>query len=231
VSAIPQTEDIGHRPVSRAPLQESLRGAEEQTLGELGVVRESLGRAVEAVTTGETAIAEELAAGAAERERRYGEVHDCLLALMARQAPVAGDLRLATALLHVNDRVERMGAQCVNIATLCRAFPKGGRPSSGQLECLSAMARLADEQVAEAARVFTERDIEGARRLVEHDLGINEQNRRCFALAVREGDDEVHREVAFLVALMARAIERIGDNAVDIGRQAAFAATGRLRTS
>jgi phosphate transport system protein len=229
VSPIPQTEDIGHRPVSRAPLRESLRGAEEQMLGELGVVRESLGRAVEAVTTGETGIAEEVAAGADERDRRYGEVHDCLLALMARQAPVAGDLRLATALLHVNDRVERMGAQCVNIATLCRAFPEGGRPSSGQLECLSEMARLADEQVAEAARVFAERDVEGARRLVEHDLGINEHNRRCFALAVREGDDEVHREVAFLVALMARAIERIGDNAVDIGRQAAFAATGRLR--
>jgi phosphate transport system protein len=91
------------------------------------------------------------------------------------------------------------------------------------------MARLADEQVAEAARVFAERDAEGAARLTEHDLGINERNRHCFSLAVREGDDEIHREVAFLVVLMARAIERIGDNAVDIGRQAAFIVTGRLR--
>jgi phosphate transport system protein len=206
-----------------------LREAEERTLAELAVVRELLAETIRAATTCDTAIADQVSAQAGDLDRRYGEVHDCLLALMARQAPVAGDLRLATALLHVNDRIERMGSQCLNIATLCRALPEGERPSSGQLECLSAMARLADEQVTEALRVFAQRDVDGARRLVEHDLGINEQNRRCFALAVRDGDDEVHREVGFMVAMMARAIERVGDNAVDIGRQAAFAATGRLR--
>jgi phosphate transport system protein len=161
-------------------------------------------------------------------QRRYHDVHERLVALIARQAPFAGDLRLAAALLHVSDRLERMSAQCMNIVTLCDAFPANERPSTGQRECLSGMATLAVEQMAEAARVFAERDVDGARRLSEHDLGINERNRHCFALAVREGHDEARREVAFLVALMARAIERIGDNAVDIGRQAAFVASGRL---
>jgi phosphate transport system protein len=58
---------------------------------------------------------------------------------------------------------------------------------------------------------------------------INESNRRCFALAVQDGDEESRREAVFFVALMARAIERIGDNAVDIGQQTVFAANGRLR--
>jgi phosphate transport system protein len=90
------------------------------------------------------------------------------------------------------------------------------------------MARLADEQVADASRAFAERDVERARGLRDHDLGINEHNRRCFALAVEDGDDERRREAAFFVAMMARAIERIGDNAVDVGQQTVFAVTARL---
>jgi phosphate transport system protein len=133
--------------------------------------------------------------------------------------------------LHVNDRLERMSTQCVNIVTLRWAFPANEAPSEGQLDCLRTMAELADEQLAEAGGVFAARDVEGARRLGQHDLGINERNLRCFDLAVRERAEGPRREVALMVAMMARAIERIGDNAVDIGRQAAFVATGRLERS
>jgi phosphate transport system protein len=225
---VARREEVGSRRVARAPLEEALRGAEAAVLAELAGVRTALEHAVGSVAVNDLTLGRQVVERAGDLHRRYDDVHERLLALVARQAPVAGDLRLATALLHVNDRLERMSAQCVNIVTLRGAFPADESPSSGQLECLSGMAALADEQMAQAAIVFAERDVAGARRLVEHDLGINESNRRCFALAVRDGDDEVRREVAFLVALMARAIERIGDNAVDIGRQAAFIATGRL---
>jgi len=217
-------------PHVRPLLDNALAEVEEQTLAELDLVRGSLRRAVEAALAGDPAIADEVKARGSEFDRRYDEVHDRLMALIARQAPVAGDLRLTMALLHTNDRIERMGAQCLNIATLCCALPAGGGPAPEQLDCLSAMARLADEQVAEAARVFADRDVEGARRLREHDARINEGNRRCFALGITDGDDEARREAAFFVALMARAIERIADNAVDIGKQAAFVVTGRLRS-
>jgi phosphate transport system protein len=90
------------------------------------------------------------------------------------------------------------------------------------------MAALAGQQLADAERVFAEHDGDGAQRLGQHDLGINDHNGRCFDLALDDGVREAEREVAFIVALMARAIERIGDNAVDIGRQAAFVATGQL---
>jgi phosphate transport system protein len=224
-------EEIGHRRVVRAPLDEALRAAEEVTLAGLAAVREALRHAVRTVTASSAEEADRAVARATELHERYDDVHERLLAVIARQAPVASDLRLAIALLHVNDRLERMSAQCVNIITLCRAFPANEAPSEGQLECLRTMAELADEQMAEAGRVFDTRDVEGARRLGQHDLGINERNRRCFDLAVHERAEESQREVALMVAMMARAIERIGDNAVDIGRQAAFVATGRLERS
>jgi phosphate transport system protein len=215
--------------VERAALEQGLQQAEQQTLAEFPVVRDLLRRAVQAAIEGDRAAGERVGADAREIERRYAEVHDRLLALIALQAPVATDLRLAIALLHTNDRLERMGAQAVNIATLCREMPEGARPSEGQLACLSKMAELTDEQVAEAAVVLAERDPRGAERLRRHDLAINDRNRQCFALAVHDGDNEARREAAFFVALMARALERIGDNAVDVARQAAFVATGRLR--
>jgi phosphate transport system protein len=225
------TEEIGHRHVVRAPLDEALHATEEGTLAGLAAVREALRHAVRTVAASSAEEADRALARATELHERYDDVHERLLALIARQAPVAGDLRLAIALLHVNDRLERMSAQCVNIITLCRAFPANEAPSEDQLDCLHAMAALADEQMAGAGRVFATRDVEGARRLAQHDLGINERNRRCFELAVRDRAEESQREVALMVAMMARAIERIGDNAVDIGRQAAFVATGRLERS
>jgi phosphate transport system protein len=226
-----ETEDIGHRHVERAPLDEALREVEERALGALPALREALRDAVRAVTERDAALGDRVVAKAHDLHSRYDDVHQRLLSLMARQAPVAGDLRLAIALLHVNDRLERMNAQCVNIVTLCRALPEDDAPSQRQLGCLEGMAALADEQLAEAERVFAERDEEGAQRLGRHDLGINERNRRCFDLAVHEGVREAEREVAFMVAMMARAIERIGDNAVDIGRQVAFVVTGQLERS
>jgi phosphate transport system protein len=223
-----ETEDIGHRHVVRAPLDDALREVEERALAALPLLRQALRDAVGAVTERDAALGDLVIAQAHDLHSRYDDVHQRLLSLMARQAPVAGDLRLAIALLHVNDRLERISAQCVNIVTLCRALPENDAPSQRQLNCLEGMASLADEQLAEAGRVFAERDEQGAQRLGQHDLGINERNRVCFDLAVDEGVREAEREVAFMVAMMARAIERLGDNAVDIGRQVAFVVTGQL---
>jgi phosphate transport system protein len=229
--AVVHTEDIGHRHVLRAPLDEALRKVEERALAGLPALREALRAAVLSVTEHDAARGDRVISQAHDLHCRYDDVHQQLVSLMARQAPVAGDLRLAIALLHVNDRLERMSAQCVNIVTLCRALPEECSPSPRQLECLEGMASLADEQLTEAERVFAERDEVGARRLSQHDLGINERNRRCFDLAIDDGVREAEREVAFMIAMMARAIERIGDNAVDIGRQVRFVVTGQLERS
>ena len=206
--------------VDRTALDYALYDAEQRTLAEFDAVRDSLARAAEAATTGDSELADRVRAQTGELDGRYAEVHERLLALIALQAPVATDLRLAIALLHVNDRLARVGAEAVNIATLCRQMPDGVKVSERQLGRLSEMTRLADEQLAQAQRVLATRDPNGVRRLREH---------HPFEVAIEQGLDEHSREAALFVARMARALERIGDIAVDIAAQAEFAANGRLR--
>lgn len=191
-------------------------------------VRNLLAQAMDATVNCDTDSADKLI-GRSDELARVGEgVHEELMALIARQAPVAGDLRLAMALVHANDRIARMESQCVNIATLCNAIPDHEPPSQAQLDCLKDMARLVDTQVADASKALRERDVERVQHVHRQDLKVNEHNRACFDLAVSEGSDEVRRRTAFFAALMARALERIGDNAVEIARQATFVVTGQL---
>lgn len=191
-------------------------------------VRDLLAQAMEATADCDAARAGELTGRGDELALAGERVHEELMALIARQAPVASDLRLAMALVHANDRIARMEAQCINIATLCGAIPDHEPPSRAQLDCLKAMSRLVDAQVCEAAEALRDRDVDRVRQVHREDLKVNEHNRACFELAVQEGSDEARRRTAFFAALMARALERIGDNAVEIARQATFVVTGQL---
>jgi phosphate transport system protein len=220
---------LGADPPRRARLGQRLDAAEAAVLEELRGVCELLGESMRAATTGDRALAEGLAARASELERRYTEIHDQLMQVLALQAPVASDLRLAMALVHINDRVARMRAQCINIATLCCAMPADARASADQLGCLAEMARLVSEQTTRAAQILEARDVAAMGALRENDQQVNRHNRRCFELGVHDGTSETRRVAAFFVALMARALERLGDNAVDIAEHTAFVVTGRLR--
>jgi phosphate transport system protein len=160
---------------------------------------------------------------------RYLEVHQGVLSLLALQAPVAGDLRVVAAVLYVINSIERVGDQCVNIAKL---IPLSGRVADTppQLcERIKRMGELARDELALARHAFAERDVALAESLAEQDLEVNRLNREVFRLAVAAGEDPGLREWAMTMTLAARALERIGDNAVDIGEQAIFMATGEFR--
>jgi phosphate transport system protein len=160
---------------------------------------------------------------------RYLEVHQSVLSLFALQAPVATDLRVVAALLHVIRHVERMGDQCVTIAKL---IPLSGHepPVHEAIQSrILRMGRAASSQVSQAKHAFGERDMELAEDLVRQDREINALNREVFQLAVEVGSDVDTREWAMHMVMCARAIERIGDNAVDIGEQTAFIVTGLFR--
>jgi len=160
---------------------------------------------------------------------RYLEVHQGILSLLALQAPVAGDLRLVASLLHVIMHIERMGDQCVNIAKL---IPLSGYepPRRAEiLERLLRMGRSARSEVVQAKAAFSGRDVALAEDLVRQDREINQLNREVFRWAIEVGEDPDTREWAMHMTLVARAIERIGDNAVDIGEQVAFVVNGLFR--
>jgi phosphate transport system protein len=160
---------------------------------------------------------------------RYLEVHQGILSLLALQAPVAGDLRLVAALLHMIKHIERMGDQCVNIAKL---IPLSGNEPPVRPEMLRALAKMgayARSEVVQSRAAFAGRDTGLAEDLVRQDREINRLNREIFRIAIDIGDDPDTREWAMHMILVARALERIGDNAVDIGEQVAFVVTGLFR--
>ena len=157
---------------------------------------------------------------------RYLEVHQAILTLLATQAPVATDLRLISALLHVMKAIERMGDQCVNIAKLIPIA--GHEPPADEriVKDVVTMGKQVRTQLAQAKRAFADRDVEMARDLVRQDDVVDNLNKEIFRIALEIGDDHDRREWAMTMILVARAIERIGDNAVDIGEQVAFVVTG-----
>ena len=221
------TPTVSEPPLGPVAPHFSLDVLEARVLEEFVTARTALALAVEAALRRDAAAAHALIEDRSALEARYAELHSRLLSTMALQWPVGGDLRLAIALLHVNDRLERIGAQCTNIAELSLAIPPGHAPSPAQLRCLGSMASLVQDQLRDAETIFTDRHYDGPGRISEHDLEIVEHDPLWFDIAVH-GISATSREVAFAVAMMARAFERIGDSAVDIARQAAFVATGRF---
>ncbi len=202
---------------------------EEQALGGLDLVCESLDRVLEAVERCDNELATMVIEDDDRIDGRYLEVHRGVLSLLARQAPVASDLRLVAALLDVIRHVERMGDGCVNIAKLVPLA--GGKPGAhDQMRArLVDMGTQARTEVEQAKFAFECRDVALAHDLVTQDERINRLNREVFRLAVEIGDDPDEREWAAHMMLMARALERIGDHAVDIGEQVAFVVTGLFR--
>ena len=91
------------------------------------------------------------------------------------------------------------------------------------------MGNATRAEIRQAKRAFSERNVDMARDLVRQDDVIDNLNRECFQLALEIGDDHDRREWAMTMLLVARAIERIGDNAVDVGEQVAFVVTGLFR--
>jgi phosphate transport system protein len=214
---------------TRVHYQEELEKLEVSALGGLDLVVGALARTMEAVEHQDVELAQLVVADDDRIDGRYLEVHQALITLLATQSPVATDLRLISALLHVLKNVERMGDQCVNI---CKLLPLTGNEPPADREMVKlilAMGGQARTLIGQAKRAFEGRDVEMARDLVRQDDVVDNLNRECFRLALEIGDDADKREWAMTMMLAARAIERIGDNAVDIGEQVAFVVTGLFR--
>ena len=214
---------------TRQSFREELQALEDSALDGLDIVVTTLERTLEAVQHQDIELAALVIADDDRLDGRYLEVHQGVLSLLARQAPVATDLRVVAAILHVIRHVERMGDQCVNI---CKLLPLEGHDPPRRREMLAKIAemgRQARAQIIQAKQAFARRDPALAEDLVRQDDAINVINREVFYLALDIGDDAEMREWAMHMLLVARALERVGDIAVDIGEQVAFVVTGLFR--
>jgi phosphate transport system protein len=214
---------------TRVQYREDLAGLEQRGLEGLDMVVTALDRTLEAAEHADVELAELVIADDDRIDGRYLEVHQELITLLATQSPVATDLRLISALLHVIHSIERMGDQCVNIAKL---IPLSGHEPPIDEEMLKRIVMMGKQcriLIGQAKRAFSERDLAMARDLVRQDDLVDNLNRECFQIAIEIGDDADRREWAMAMLLAARSLERIGDNAVDIGEQVAYVVTGLFR--
>ena len=214
---------------TRLAYQEELENLEVRALEGLDLVVEAIERASEAVQHSDVELAELVIASDDVIDGRYLEVHQSILTLLATQAPVASDLRLISALLHVMKCLERMGDQCVNVAKMIPIAGHEPPADERMLTDIVTMTGAVRDLVRQAKKAFESRDVGLARDLVRQDDIVDNLNRECFRRAIQIGDSEDRREWAMTMMLIARAIERIGDNAVDVGEQVAFLVTGLFR--
>src|SRR3954469_20885153 len=145
--------------ISRTAYQEELSALEEQTLSGIELARHALERTLEAVEHQDIELAAQVVADDDRIDGRYLEVHQGLLSLLATQAPVATDLRLVAALLHLIKHIERMGDQCVNI---CKLIPLSGHEAPTDPELVSLLERMGSlvrSQTTQARQSFALRDV------------------------------------------------------------------------
>ena len=164
----------------RIHFQEELARLEEQALGALDLVVTTLDRTLEALHHRDIELAAIVIQDDDRIDGRYLEVHQGILSLLALQAPVASDLRVVAALLHVIKHAERMGDQCVNIAKLLPLTghePPVDEQILGNVEKMGALAR---SEVSQAKQAFLLRDVALAEDLVRQDEEINQLNKDCF---------------------------------------------------
>ncbi len=212
----------------RITFQEELEQVEAALQEEGDYVLRALRAAVNAVEQADAELADEVIAFDDEVDSRYFAIQEGIQSLLARQTPVAVDLRLVLAMLHANLHLERMGDYCVTIAKLTKLVADVD-PDEGLVQAFEEMGQRAEEMIRIALDSFQRRDLEAASSLVDLDELIDRANRRAVERVLDFGGDISKREWGLRMILVSRCLERIGDHAVDIGEQTAFLITGEFR--
>jgi phosphate transport system protein len=212
----------------RETLQEELDGLQASLLEEGELVLRALRGSINSLRESDPELADEVIAFDDEVDALYLGLEQSIESLLARQNPVAGDLRFVLAVLHSNLHLERMADLCVTIAKLTK-LAHGLTPDETLVEGFDEMASRAEEMIRVALDSFVERNVEGAESLVDLDELIDRTNRRVVSYILDLGGDTEKREWGLRMLLISRCLERIGDHAVDVGEQTAYLVTGEFR--
>ncbi len=210
----------------RTTFAEELTQLEDSLLTEGELVVRSLRAAAQALDEEDAELANEVIAFDDEVDARYFAIQEGIQSLLARQTPVASDLRLVLAILHVNLHLERMADYCTTIAKLTKLV----RETAGDrriLEALAEMAERSEQMIRVALESFHARDLARAESLVELDELIDRANRRTVEHVLELSAEQ--REWGLRMLVVSRCLERVGDHAVDIGEQTAYLVTGEFR--
>jgi phosphate transport system protein len=189
------------------------------------LVQQAVSRATHALLTADGDVADQVVGADAHIDKLREQVEEECFDLLARQQPVAGDLRVLVAAVRMVSDLERMGDLAVHVAKIAKLrLPDVAVPPE-LVPTVKRMADVALHMVEQTALVITDRDVEAARRLEADDEEMDELRRRTFRMLL--GDTWSHGvEPAIDIALLGRYYERIGDHAVSLAKRVIYLVMG-----
>ncbi|HEY7484539.1 MAG TPA: phosphate signaling complex protein PhoU [Streptosporangiaceae bacterium] len=190
------------------------------------LVRSAMARATTALLDADLHLAEEVISADEQVNKIETEIEEIVFDLMARQQPVAGDLRTLIATLRMSGDLERMGDLAVHIAkTARRRHPEGAIPPELQATVLE-MGQIAERMVAKAGGVIATQDVETGLELDADDDKMDRLHRRLFDILLspkwKHGV-----EPAVDISLAGRYFERFADHAVHVADNVVYLVTGQ----
>jgi phosphate transport system protein len=198
---------------------------EIRAMGELA--ERAVGHAVDALG-GDLAEADAVVAADDEVDEKYLSIEHSILELLALQTPVASDLRLITAMLHINLHLERIGDMAVNIAKIYRSV-RDLPTSAIILSHIREMSDVVRSMIRTAMEAFARRDLDLCLRLPEMDDPVDRLNIGMYKEVMALASDEQLLNWGLRMILVSRQLERVGDHSVDIAEQVGFLLTGEFR--
>ena len=213
----------------RISFTEELSQLEASLQEEGDLVLRALRSSLNALARGDEELADEVISFDDEVDRRYMAIEEGVQSLLARQTPVAADLRLVLAVLRVNLHLERMADYCVTVAKLTKLMGNLNVQGDAIGRSIEDMGQRAEQMIRVAMDAFASRDAEKAHTLVDLDELIDRANRNATEDVLSLGDSPEEREYGLRMLVVSRCVERIGDHAVDIGEQVVYLVTGEFR--
>ncbi|MFF8406612.1 phosphate signaling complex protein PhoU [Streptomyces sp. NPDC015684] len=210
-----------------------MRGAYQEELASLAaglmemsrLVGSAIGRATTALLDADLTLAESVISGDTEVDDLQRDLEDRAIAVLARQQPVATDLRTVVTSLRMSADLERCGDLAAHVAKLARRrYPDRAVPGDLHRTVLE-MGQLAQRLMAQAAEALLTLDVQAALRLEQEDDRMDELHRMIFQHLL---DDRWQHgvETAVDVTLVGRYYERFADHAVSFARRVVYLVTG-----
>ena len=209
----------------RRTFHEDLSRISDQLVEMTRLAGSAMARATTALLDADVHLAESVIASDERIDRMRAELDDLSVDLLARQQPVATDLRMVVSAMQMSADIERMGDLARHVAKVARLrYPESAVPPILRSTVLQ-MGQAAERLVAGAGAVIAGRDVESAVALDRDDDAMDRLHREVFATVL--DDSWAHgTEAAVDLTLIGRYYERFGDHAVSVARRVVFLVTG-----